>query len=253
MLDATKRVLELYDNDEFEIFVINGKNGYGKTSYANRIIAEVYAHRDTQKWGGNGKTANWNLKLFKSHLGFHPAHVIKQWLKMKHRDYVYHWDDAGSWLNALDYQDRFVKSVGKYLQTARSDWACIIFSAIGKEDIVNKIRSFKSCVVIDITKEGSRPSSPYPSQRHLRTAKAYHYWSDRLGKTGTENDWEEPFDSHVPGIYEKDRNGKVVETEGFYGWYKPLRDRYNRMNKKKTWNDLLKDKDIVESKEWVSI
>jgi len=27
MLAATKRVLELHDNDEFEIFVVTGKNG----------------------------------------------------------------------------------------------------------------------------------------------------------------------------------------------------------------------------------
>jgi hypothetical protein len=253
MLDASKRVIELFDNDEFEIFIVNGKNGYGKTTYANRIIAEVYSQRDTEKWGGNGTKANWNIKLFRHHLGFHPAHVVKRWMKMKTRDYVFHWDDAGTWLNALDYQDKFVKSVGKYLQTARTDWACIIFSAIDKMDIVNKIRNFKSCIIIDITKTGSNPKSSIPFDRNRRTATAYHYWHDRHNKEGTENDWEEYFNSWVPGGYEKNRKGTVLQKKGFYGWYKPLRDKYSRMNKKKTWVELTKDQNILESKEWVNI
>jgi hypothetical protein len=253
MLDASKRVIENFDNDEFQIYVITGNNGYGKTTYANRIIAEVYSHRDTEIWGGNREKANWNIKLFKKHLGFHPAHVVNRWLKMKTRDYVFHWDDAGIWLNALDYQDKFVKSVGKYLQGARSDWGVLIFSAISKEDIVNKIRNFKSCVVIEITKLGSHPGTGKPSDINRRTATAYHYWHDRHGKEGTENDWEETFNSHVPGSYVKDRKGKIIEKEGFYGWYKPLRDKYTRMAKKKSWQELIKDKNIMESKDWVNI
>lgn len=218
MLDATKRVLELYDNDEFELFIIQGKNGYGKTTYANRIIAEVYSHRNQNRWGGNGHTGNWNVNLFKNHLGFHPMKVLNRWTSMKKRDYVYHWDDAGVWLNAYDYQDPFVKEAAKYLQTARTDWACLIFSCIDKDDVIKKLRDFRSAVIIDVTKKGCKTSTGKPSDINRRTANAWHYWKDRLGKLGTENDWEETFDSHVP--------------DKFYEWYKPNRDRYARLNKR---------------------
>lgn len=236
MLDGTKRVLENFDNDEFEIFILQGKNGYGKTTYANRIIAEVYSIRETKKWGGNERNANWNIKLFKNHLGFHPLHVYNKWIKMKKRDYVFHWDDAGTWLHSLDYQDTFVKNVGKYLQTARTDWACIIFSAIDMNDIVNKIRNFKSCVIIDITKEGTRSkeSTNFPSRLNLRTATAWHYWHDRHNKQGSENDWQEPFNCHVP--------------DDFYKWYYPLRVKYARMSKRLGLEELMKKKEIMQTK-----
>lgn len=218
VLDATKRVLELYDNDEFEIFVITGKNGYGKSTYANRIIAEVYSLRDQHRWGGNGRTGNWNTKLFKRHLGYHPHEVKALWDKVRKRDYVFHWDDSGVWLSAYDHQDKYVRDIAKYMQTARTDWACIIFSCIDKKDIISKLRTFKSAVIIDILKDGNKPNSPYPSEQNLRKARAWHYWTGRLNEQGTENDWEESFNCHVP--------------DKFYSWYKPIREKYTRIAKR---------------------
>lgn len=232
MLDATRRVLELYDEDEFQIFIITGNNGYGKSTYANRIIAEVYSIRDQHRWGGNGRTGNWNIKLFKKHMGYHPLEVKALWDKVKYRDYVFHWDDAGTWLSAYDHQDAYVRSIAKYMQVARTDWACIIYSCIDKDDIISKLRRFKSAVIIDITKEQNDPNSPYASQRNRRKATAWHYWKGRLTEQGTENDWEEHFDSHVPGTYTPRHDGKPAVKEGFYGWYKPMRDRYARIAKK---------------------
>lgn len=233
MLDAAQRVLDLYDEDEFQIFVIQGDNGYGKTTYANRIISEVYSAREQKRWNGDGVHGNWNIKMFKKHLGFHPVRVINQWYGMKHRDYVFHWDDAGMWLNAMDYHDPFVKSVGKYLQTARDDWACIIFSCIDKNDIINKIRSFRAAVIVDITKDPVSMQSKYDYHRNRRLANAWKYWESRLNKIGTENEWSEHFDSHVPNK--------------FYEWYRPLRSKYTRMAKKIMRQKVLQHKDIVET------
>lgn len=232
MLDATRRILELYDNDEFEIFVVTGKNGYGKSTYANRIIAEVYSVRDQNRWGGNGRTANWNIKLFKKHMGYHPLEVKALWDKVRYRDYVFNWDDAGAWLSAYEYRDKYVQSIAKYMQTARTDWACIIFSCIDKDDIILKLREFKSAIIIDITKDRNMPNSSEPARRNRRKATAWHYWKTRLDKKGTENDWEEYFNSHVPGRYIPACNGRPAIKEGFYGWYKPIRDRYARQAKR---------------------
>ncbi|GAG78362.1 unnamed protein product [marine sediment metagenome] len=35
MLDGAKRILELYEDDEFKPFIIEGDHGYGKSTYAN--------------------------------------------------------------------------------------------------------------------------------------------------------------------------------------------------------------------------
>jgi len=253
MLAGSQRILELYDRDEFEVFVITGKNGWGKTTYANRLIAEVYSVRERKRWGGNGISCNWNKKLFQHHMGYHPEEVKNLWDKVRKRDYVFHWDDAGVWLSAYDFQDPYVKSIAKYLQTARTDFGCIIFSCIDKNDIISKIRNFKSTIIIEITKEGTKPNSPYPSQRNIRKATAWHYWDNRLNKVGTENDWEEYFDCHVPGNYCSDnpkwvKNPSKVQrkdssvTWGFYGWYKPKRDKYSRLAKR------LANKKLVEKK-----
>jgi len=227
MLAATKKVSELYENDEFKIFIVEGDHGYGKTSYANKIIAEAYSKDNIHK--------NWDRNLFKRHLGFHPAHVLNDWMSKRKRDIVYHWDDAGLWLNAMDYQDPFVKEVGKYMQTARTDWACIIFSCIDREDIVNKIRSLRHAITIDITKQGCGKATP-----NRRQATAVTYWKNRTGKIGFNYEWEEYFDSWVPGTAD--------DPNTFYGWYNPLRLEYSTMAKKLMKEKLERKSDIMALK-----
>lgn len=229
MLEGAKRILELFDNDEFKAFIIQGDHGYGKTSYANTLISEVYSK--------DGVHGNWDIPLFKKHIGFHPKHVIDNWMTKDYRDKVYHWDDAGLWLHSLDYQDPFVKDVGKYMQVVRTDWSCVIFTAISKEDISSKIRSLRNVIIIDITKDGSGPTRP-----NRRTATAYIERKTWKGRPWHDEQWKEMFDSHVPGNYSKDnpefvynptyeqkKNANV--TWGFYGWYKPIRDKYAEMGK----------------------
>lgn len=220
MLDGTKRINELYDNDEAEIFIINGKNGYGKTTYAHRLMSEVYSK--------DGIHGNWDISIFENRVGYQPKRVIEKWKSKRIRDHCFHWDDAGYHLYALDYQDPFVKDVGKYLQIARTKFGCLMFSCIDKGDIISKIRNFRSAIIIDITKDGNDRLHPY-----RRKATAWHYWKDRLDKVGTENDWEEHFNCHVPNK--------------FYEWYKPLREQYAKRAEKEMYNKL-KNRKITKYK-----
>ena len=204
MMEITKRIKENYDNDEFQVFVIEGWNGYGKTTYANKSIAEVFSK--------DGNERNWNIGLFRQHLGFHPIRVLQNWDSMKNRDYCFHWDDAGAWLHSLDFNNPYVKQVGKYLQTARTDWGVLIFSCIDADDIIKKVRAFSSMVKIRITKN-STSAQPY---RRVATAK--HPDKDWYGNIHWIDDWTEEFTSHVPDY--------------FYEWYNPLRRKYAKMTKK---------------------
>jgi len=244
MLDGAKFILELWENDEFKPILIQGDHGFGKTSYANTLISEVYSK--------DGVHGNWDIPLFKKHIGFHPMHVINNWMDKKGRDYVYHWDDAGLWLHSLDYQDPFVKDVGKYMQVVRSDWACVIFTAISKEDISSKIRSLRNAIVIDITKEGSSYKEP-----DKRTAIAYIERKTWKGRPYHDNQWEERFDSHVPGNYSEENPKYIYNptlkqkkdyniTWGFYGWYKPIRDKYALLGKSRMKKRAMEHPDLVD-------
>lgn len=243
MLEGAKRIIELYNNDEFKPFIVEGDHGFGKSTYSNRLIAEVYSEPETG-WGGNGTTCNWRIDLFKSHMGFHPRLVIKKWKAKKSKDYIYHWDDAGLWLHSLDFQNRFVKAAGKYMQVVRNKWACVIFSCISKEDVSSKIRGLRNAIIIEITKEGGDPKSPYDSIKNRRTANAYIERKNWKGKPWKDHQWSEPFDSHVPGEYVTDRKGKVLKKSGFYGWYKPIRDVYSSIAEDLMEKSMDKDEDF---------
>ncbi len=228
MLYGAKHIIDLYNRDKMEIYIINGKNGVGKSSYANRLIAEVYhTINETGK-----QIPNWDTDLFKKHMGYHPKKVLQNWRDQKTRDYCYHWDDSGIWLSNVDYSNPLVKSIGKYLQVARTKYACIMFSCIDRADLLNKIRNFKSATIIDIIDNGDY-TSKYPSERYRGIAKAWHYWSDRLDNIGTENDWEESFTNRMP--------------DKFYNtWYLPQRIQYTKLAERMMWDKLRMQKDIMK-------
>jgi len=203
-------MLELYDNDEFRPILIQGGNGYGKTSYANTLIAEAYSVH-------NGGRPDW--EIVKKRIGYEPIEVLDDLdsIPFGERWLAYHWDDAGTWLHSLDFQDPFVKAVGKYMQVARTDLACMLFTQINVNDVSSKIRGITNAIIVDITKEGSDTKSPYPSLKNRRTAKAYIPRQTWKGRWYKDYQWEEFFDSHVP--------------DKFYRWYKPKRDYYAKQAK----------------------
>lgn len=225
MLEGARFIQDLFDNDEFKPFLIQGGHGFGKTSYANTLIAESYSRY-------NNDIPDWDM--VKQRIGYDPKEVLDDLdsIPIGERWLVYHWDDAGTWLHSLDFQDPFVKAVGKYMQVARTDLACMIFTSISVEDVSSKIRGIRDAITIDITKDGIKPNSPYPSDKNVRTARAYIKRKTWKGREWKDYQWEERFDSHVPG--------SVDRPSSFYGWYKPKRDHYSKQAKaiaRSKWSD----------------
>lgn len=212
MLAGAKYILELYDNDEFKPFLIQGPHGFGKTSYANTLMAEVFSVN-------NGGIPDWNK--VKERIGYTPIEVLDvlDSIPNGERWYCFHWDDAGTWLHSLDFQDPFVKQVGKYMQVARTDLACMLFSTISVSDVSSKVRGIRDAITIDITKEGTESKSSEPYRKNRRTARAYILRKTWKGRDWKDYQWEETFNSHVPN--------------SFYSWYKPKRDDYARLEKQK--------------------
>lgn len=235
MLDGAKHIITLMDDDEFKPIIVEGDHGFGKSTYANRLLSEVYSKDKIH--------GNWDIKkLFPNHIGFHPRHVLDLWIKKGIvRDFCFHWDDAGLWLHSLDYQDPFVKEVGKYMQVVRSDWAAVIFTAISRIDISSKIRGLRNAIIVEITKDGKSRKQP-----DIRTATAYIERKTWKGKPWKDYQWKERFDSHVPGEYKVSRKGEIIDQNGFYGWYKPLRDKYSEMAKIRMKRKLDEHPDFVK-------
>lgn len=251
MFQATKMILELFDNDEFKPIIIQGDHGYGKSSYANSVVTDVYGHvfnGGTPLWG-NGFTKEVR-EWFESHIGFQPKEVIDEWqikdkrerwltrrfgpyprsvlndwqYTDKRKDYVYHWEDAGTFLHNLDFQDPFVKETGKYMQVVRSDWACVLFSAISVEDITSKIRGLRNAIIVDIIKNSDK-QHPY-----RRIAEAYILRRTFKGKPWKDYQWRDTFNCHVP--------------DDFYAWYHPLRDHYAEIFKRRMRDKLEGNKEL---------
>jgi len=214
MLAGAKFIIDLYDNDEFKPLLVQGPHGWGKTSYSNILIAEVHSIN-------NGGNPDW--EMVKKRLGYDPKEVLDHLdsIPLGERWYAYNWDDSGTWLHSLDFQDPFVKAIGKYMQVARTDLACMIFSAISVEDVSSKIRGIRDAIIVDITKDGCSYRQP-----NIRTARAYIKRKTWKGREWKDYQWEERFDSHVP--------------DSFYRWYKPKRDYYARQAKelaRQKWKD----------------
>ena len=191
MLDGTKYIWELFDNDEFKPFLIQGPHGWGKTSYANILVSEVYSR-------GNNSIPDW--EKVKERIGYTPEEVLNllDSIPEDERWYCFHWDDAGTWLHSLDFQDPFVKQVGKYMQVARTDLACMMFTTISVSDVSSKIRGIRDAITIDITKDGAGGRQP-----NRMSARAYIERKNWKGRTWKDYQWEDPFDAHVPGNYSK--------------------------------------------------
>jgi len=216
MLYGAKYIIELFDNDEFRPFLVQGSHGFGKSSYANTIMAEAHSR-------SNGGNPDW--KIIKQRIGYTPDEVLDQLdsIPINERWLAYHWDDAGTWLHSLDFQDPFVKAVGKYMHVARTDLACMIFSTISITDVSSKIRGIPDAIIIDITKDGCDSKSSEPARRNRRMARAYILRKTWKGREWKDYQWEEYFDSHVPG----NKNNPAT----FYGWYEPKRKQYAKLQK----------------------
>ena len=219
MLAGAKFIIELFNNDEFKPILIQGDHGFGKTSYANTLMAEVHSIN-------NGGIPDW--KVIRKYIGYEPEEVLDtlESIPIGERWYCYHWDDAGTFLHSLDFQDPFVKAVGKYMNVARTDLASMLFSTIRVEDISSKIRGIRNAIIVDITKEGCDKYHP-----NRRSARAYIERKTWKGRPWKDYQWQEYFNCHVP--------------DSFYRWYKPKRDKYAARAKeiaRKKWKDR-KDKD----------
>lgn len=213
-MKLAQKINALYYDDEFQpIIVYGGANGIGKSSYSIQGLTEALywninhdelTEKDYKSW-----------EKVKEFIVFKPVDFIKKCYQLANeekREKAIIWDDAGFWLNSLEWSDPFLIAVGKYLNVARTNWGSIIFTTPNPLYIIKKIRSMPDRITVKIEKEGSN----YKNPSKPRIALAYLGWlAADLKKTGVNSYWKDDFSAIMPN--------------DFFRWYKPLRDKYARM------------------------
>jgi len=194
-----------YFGDEFNPYIVYGKLGIGKSSYAMQVSACAYGTYDNPDWD-----------KMKEYIVFKPEDFVQRCIDMVNedkREKVLIWDDAGLWLYAMDYNDPFVVAVTKYLNVARTNWASIIFTTPTPTMVIKKLRSLPDCYTVKIIKSSSNRGR----KQRLRTAKVYeHEMLPDMVKSRTHRKYEdEDWDCMLP--------------KDVFEWYKPLRKKYTRL------------------------
>lgn len=188
-----------WKRDEFILAIIYGPLRFGKSALAFQCLSELYG--------------TWDHNFLRRYIGFHPAQVLKQWSEFQEKQKVYVWDDAGLWLNALEWNHPFTVAVSKYLNVAGTDWAGLILTAPLPTWISKKIRGIPQAITLKVFK-----TSGPGGDEDLRGATIYRFWTaPDMKKTGVWKIDEEEFTRMMP--------------DPFFAWYKPLRDKYAKMAK----------------------
>jgi hypothetical protein len=227
-------ILYAYFNDELILIVIHGKQGYGKSTLASIVSAQCYGilkklneDQDLQeqlknkteskqrrikiKWMEQkikeNDTFQYDWSTTKNFFIFKPYDFICKAVDIKEKKPLCVVDDAGMWLNAMDYQDKFVRAVGKFFEVARTKYGAIVFTCSDLKQIFTKIRNMPHVYTIRIIKEGTGSKGRNPD---LRVGLIHEGWeSEDLKRSGRTVLLFDGFVAEMP--------------EPFYRWYKPIR------------------------------
>ena len=223
-------ILYAYFNDELILIVMHGKQGYGKSTLAAIVSAQCYGvinlMNDILEENNllEGKTLSQQrkikIKLFerlmdenaefkydwkatKKYFAFKPEEFLISTADILEKIPTSIVDDAGIWLNAMDYHNPFVKAVGKFFEAARTKYGAIIFTCSDLKQIFTKLRDMPHVYTIRIIKESKTdPDS--------RIGIIHEGWeSEDLKKSGRTVLLFDGFVAHMP--------------EPFFEWYQPIR------------------------------
>lgn len=223
----TRRMVRNYYNDECELAIVSGMpEGIGKSGYVNKALADVHGFLNChqkelvecmyQKPEEHWNKEKWKLDYpaMKPFLKYLPEDVVDMCLRMidaGKRTFAFHWDDGGTWLNAMEFHDPFVIAFMEYAGLARTNWAMIIITTAVQDWVLKKLRVAEGILRVKIIKlqETDNPYKP-------RMAKAYRimkfpgrqrvYWR---------GEWRDYFSPIMP--------------DSFYKWYKPTRDHFAKL------------------------
>jgi hypothetical protein len=199
-LTPTALIRSSYVANESREFLIYGTKGWGKSSYALKILAQLYQ--------------TWEWEILKKYIVFSPDDFIKVMAALKAEDaprqYALLWDDAGVWLSALKWNDPLLIAIVRYLDVCRVHWAAILFTTPFPTHVVKKVRGLPSAITIRIDKVNGNVNKP-------RKAVGYYTWTlPDLKKTRVAPALEDEFSAVLPNklynSYQEYRKGYAFKA-----------------------------------------
>lgn len=214
--------------EEFKLFIIYAGLGKGKSAYAIFSLVETLVN-----WYKIDELEAW--EMVKTFIVFHPQQFFDKLDEIEAAGYSripgLIWDDAGLWLYALDWNEPFIKSFGKYLNIARTLLACMLMTTPAVKWIFSKVRDFPDAYTVSIMKTTGNPRAKW-----RREAKGYQsVILPDLKKSRVYQRFEDTFNCRMPDF--------------FFEWYKPLRDAYELLARdliKKNWAKLKEKESLPE-------
>ena len=203
--------------------IIYGTKGMGKSSYSFLTGVDVLTNGDYKK---KKYDASWAWEELKDRIVFTPAEFLEKVMNLEKRVEFIIWDDAGLWLNALRWNDPFVKRVQEYLNVARTDMAVLMMTTPTSQMVVKKIResepAFFSVAIRYDTQRGTASLKELADgtlkDYKYREARGYFQFLKPDGELSLpKHAWTDHFSALMP--------------DDFYKWYKPLRNKYATMAK----------------------
>lgn len=226
------RIRREYRNDGFLAVLIEGKQRSGKSSKSLQIGAETFG-----KWSYTPTSAECVLPDFeavKPWMWHRPVDMLKIVFNLTEKQPLGISDDLGVWAYALDWYDPWVKSLGKYLQVAGRQFACLIMTTPSQRLISNKLlQALPELWIGRIRREADFADTPISRKRLCKLYERWDYPDGRYG--GVRTKWTERFNATLP--------------DSLYSWYKPISDKYTQIAIDIMKKNLLRMQDKLDKKE----
>jgi hypothetical protein len=224
-------MMQNYKMNECEIIVVYGMpEGVGKSAHVNHCLADIEGYRSCKdpeklKWLFAPTTHKrrpeeplWepDWEGAKKWIMYPPEEIVDlcmDMLEKGQREVCLHWDDAGTWLNAMDFHDPFVISFMRYLSLARTNWGGLILSTPVEEWVLRKLHTATGVIHVQVS---LATSSNDTLKFRPRVARAFRV----LRFPGQ-------YRPYWQKVYED--TYMAIMPDSFYKWYKPKRDGYAKI------------------------
>lgn len=188
---------QAWAEDEVRFFIAYGPHGYGKSTYSAQCLAQLHG--------------TWDPEVLKRFLVWKPemlGDIIESVEDSGKEEMLLVCDDAGVWINALEWNDPLLARLGEYFDVIRMHFHAVMFTSPLPMHVIKRIRGLPSCLNIRIEKVNRNLNKP-------RRAKGYsQYLLPDLKRTSVHPEFIDEFFAIMP--------------EKFYRWYKPARRGFTR-------------------------
>ncbi len=207
MFWSTRQILKAYREEGFVSMEIFAPQGIGKTTYALKVLHQVYKELgDRDPWGRALKMTFFDVE--------ESIVLLKKANDMKVRIPAILYDDAGIWLEKYMWHNQNMLAFSRLYKLMRTLASCVIFTTPSEDDILKNVRD-KSWYKVKIVRHGlTKDGKP------LGLAKLFVYDVRKIGRQLTSTVKEKAIDQFTVRLpdevyekYQQIRREKGIEPQ----------------------------------------